>query len=497
GAGRLSGCLSAESRGAAVTSVIETIDATSVKITVSLTEKELAHGIEHAYEHLGKNVNIPGFRKGKVPTRVLEQHIGKGAALEHAINDGLARWYADAVEEHDLRPIGKPEIDVLKIPGQVEGDDGFSFIATVEVRPVLALPALESITLKVKPAEVSDEDVTARLDALRARFGTLVGVDRPAASGDFVTLDLVALIDGSQVDAVQGTSYEVGSGSMLEGLDDAIIGLSADEETSYEGALAAGEHTGEKALIRVKVAAVKRRELPNTDDEFAQLASEYDTLEELKADLRKQAAGVQVNNQAVEARVLLLERLESARSFDLPRKTVEAEVNEHLAGEGRLKDDAHRAEVTAEAEKSLRSQIVLDQLADDLDIVVEEEELLDYMIDISRSYGIDPEEFIVRTQRSGRVPMMVAEVARSKAVAFALRRVKVQDTKGAVVDLTEVVGSEESDARRAEVAEKFKAQRAEAAAARRPRPKSAAKKPAAKKPAARKPAAKKPAAKKK
>ncbi|MBN2177249.1 MAG: trigger factor [Demequinaceae bacterium] len=481
-----------------MTSAIEKIDATSVKITVELTEKDLAPGITHAYEHLGKRASIPGFRKGKVPPKILEQHIGKAAALEHAINEGLARWYADAIEEHDLRPIGKPEIDVLKLPGQVEGDEGFSFVATVEVRPELTLPAFESITLKVTPAEVSEDDVNARLDALRARFGTLLGVDRPAASGDYVTLDLMALIDGEQVDAVQGTSYEVGSGSMLAGLDEAIIGLSADEETSYEGSLAAGEHAGEKALIRVKVVAVKRRELPEADDEFAQLASEYDTLEELKADLRKQVAGVQLNNQAVEARALLLDRLESAQAFDLPPKVVEAEVHEHLAGEGRLEDDAHRAEVTQDVERSLRAQIVLDQVADDLDIVVEEEELFDYMINIARSYGLNPEEFIVRTQQSGRVPMMVAEVARTKAAAFALRRVKVQDTKGTPIDLTEVVGSEEIDAKRAEISAKFKAERAEAAAANKAAAKKAsAKKPPAKKPAAKKPATKKPVAKKK
>jgi len=476
-----------------VTSTVETIDATTIKLTVTLTEEDLAPHIIHAFEHLGQNANIDGFRKGKVPQKVLEQRIGKNAAIEHAINDGLARWYADAVEEHDLRPIGRPQIEVLKIPGQVENDDGFAFTAEVEVRPTLEFPALESITLKVTPVDVSDEDVDARLETLRARFGTLTGVDRPAASGDFVTLDLTALVDGEQVDAIQGTSYEVGSGSMLDGLDEAVTGLSADEETSFEGPLAAGERAGEKALVRVKVTAVKVRELPAADDEFAQLASEFDTLDELKADLRKQVAAVQVNNQAAEAQGLLLEKLQSVQEFDLPRKVVEAEVNDHLAREGKLEDDAHRAQVTTEAEQSLRSQIVLDQLADDLDIAVEEEELLDYMVGLARSYGLDPEEFIVRAQQAGRVPMMVAEVARSKAVAFALRRVKVQDTAGAAIDLTPVVGSEELDAKRAEVAAKLKEERAAAAAESK---KPAAKKPAAKKPAAKKSPAKKPAAKK-
>ncbi len=464
-----------------MTTAIEKIDATTVKITVSLTEADLAPSIAHAYEHIGQRVTIPGFRKGKVPARVLEQRIDRSEALEHAINEGLATWYGGAIEEHDLRPIGKPDVSVIKVPGQIEGDQGLEFVATVEVRPSVTLPKLESLTLKVAPAVASDADVETRLDALRARFGTLIGVDRPTKVGDFVTLDLSASIDGKQVDAIQGTSYQVGSGSMLEGLDEAIEGLSAGEETTYEGPLAAGDHAGEKALIRLKVTAVKERELPAADDKFAQLASEFDTLKELRDDIRTQVARVQVTNQAVEARSLLAERLEAATSFDLPRKVIEAEVHEHLEREGRLADDAHRAEVTQEAETALRSQIVLDQLADDLDIVVEEEELLDYMISLSRSYGLNPEEFIAGAQRTGRVPMMVGEVARSKAIAFGLRRVKVVDTAGKAVDLSEIVGSEESDAKRAEIAAEFKVERAAAAAARRTGSKPAQKKKPAKK----------------
>lgn len=464
-----------------MTSAFETIDSTTIKITVSLTEAELAPSLVHAYEHLGERVTIPGFRKGKVPASVLRQRIGKGAAIEHAINEDLATWYSAAVEEHELRPVGKPEIDFVRIPGQVAGDEGLEFVATVEVRPDVKLPKLDSITLKVAPATASDADVSARLDTLRARFGTLSGVDRPAATGDFVTLDLSATVDGTEVDAVQGTSYEVGSGSMLDGLDEAVTGLSAGEETTYEGPLAAGDHAGDKALIRVKVTAVKVRELPAADDEFAQLASEFDTLAELKDDLRAQVAKLQVNNQAAEARTLLVEHLEGVTTFALPTKVIEAEVHEHLEREGRLQDDVHRKEVTEEAEKTLRSHIILDQLADDLDIEVEEEELLDYMVGMSRSYGASPEDFIVSAQRSGRVPAMVADVARSKAIAFALRQVKLQDTKGKAVDISDIVGSEESDAKRAEIAAQFKAERAAASAARK-----AAKKPAAKKPVSKK-----------
>jgi len=428
-----------------VTSALEQIDATTVKLTVTLTEEDIAPTMHHAYEHVGSQVQIPGFRKGKVPPKILEQRVGKGAIIEHAVNDGLPGWYSDAVAEQGIRPYGQPEVEVVKIPGSVEGDEGLEFTAVVEIRPEVNLPAADSLKIEVAPAEVTDEDVEARLTALRERFGTLVGVDRPAAEGDFVTLDLSASVDGNDVDAVQGTSYQVGAGNMLEGLDDVLVGLSAGEETTYEGPLAAGEYAGQNAQITVKVTAVKTRELPEADDDFAQLASEFDTLEELREDLREQAGRIKVNNQAMEAREKLLELLTDATDFELPKKVIEAEVHNHLESEGRLEDDEHRAEVTEEATKALRTQILLDQLADDFEIEVEQAELLDYLLNASRQYNADPATFIEQVEKAGQIPAMVAEVARSKATAYALRRATVTDTNGNAVDLSPVIGSIESE----------------------------------------------------
>lgn len=428
-----------------MTSALEKIDATTVKLTVTLTEADLASSLEHAYEHVGKQVQIPGFRKGKIPAKILEQRVGKGAIIEHAVNEGLPGWYADAVRESEIRPFGQPEVEVTKIPGAVEGDEGLEFVATVEVRPAVTLPAVADLTIEVEPIAVSEEDVDARLDALRERFGTLVPVDRPAAEGDFLTLDLTAVIDGETIDSVQGTSYQVGAGNLLEGLDDAVVGLSADEETTYEGPLAAGDRAGETAQISVKVTAVKTRELPVADDDFAQLASEFDTIAELREDLTEQAARIKGNNQAMEAREKLLETLVEATDFELPKKVIESEVHNHLENENRLEDDEHRAEVIEEAKKALRTQIILDQLAEDLDIEVEQAELLDYLLNASRQYGMDPGTFIQQVERAGQIPSMAAEVARSKATAFALRRATVVDTTGAAVDLSAVIGSVEDE----------------------------------------------------
>jgi trigger factor len=429
-----------------VTSALEKIDSTTVKITVSLSEEDVAPAMEHAYEHIGREVTIPGFRKGKVPAKILEQRVGKGAVIEHAVNDGVPGWYAAAIEEQAVRPYGQPEIEVTKLPGVVEGDEGLEFVATVEVRPEITLPAAADLVIEVAPIEVSEEDIQERLNALQERFGTLVAVERAAASGDFVTLDLNAQINGEAVDAVQGTSYQVGTGTMIEGLDDAVTGLSAGESTTFEGPLAAGDFAGEPATIAVTVTAVKTRELPEADDDFAQLASEFDTVDELKADLSEQAARIKTNNQAMEAREKLLQVLtDKVGEFDLPSKIIEAEVHSHLENEDRLEDEEHRAEVTERAQQALRTQMLLDQLAEDLEIDVQENELVDYLVNASRQYGTDPGAFIQQVQQAGQIPAIVADVARSKATAYALRRATVQDTNGNPVDLKAIIGGLEDE----------------------------------------------------
>ena len=429
-----------------MTSALEKIDATTVKITVTLSEEDIAPSLEHALEHIGRTVQIPGFRKGKVPAKLIEQRVGKGAVIEHAVNESVPQWYGEAVEELDLRPYGQPEIEVTKIPGVEEGFEGIEFVATVEVRPEITLPDLASLTIEVEPAEVSDEDVEARLTALRERFGSLKTVERAAEAGDFVTIDLAAELDGAEVDSVQGTSYQVGTGNMIEGLDDAVTGLEAGASVEFEAPLAAGEHAGQKAKIKVTVTAVKARELPEADDEFAQLASEFDTIEELTADLREQAGRIKTNNQAVEARAKLVEAIkEGVGEFPLPAKIIEREVHNHLENENRLEDDEHRAEVTEQAQTTLRDQIILDQLAEDMDVDVQESELVDYLVNAARQYGMDPGQFIQQIQKAGQIPVVLADVARNKATAHALRRATVKDTTGAVVDLTPVIGKIEDE----------------------------------------------------
>lgn len=427
-------------------SAVETLDATTVKLTVEVSGDELKPSIDHAYEHIGSQVQIPGFRKGKVPPRILDQRVGRAAVIEHAVNDGLPGFYGQAVNEAGLRPLGQPEIEVTEVPALTDPAAGLTFTAQVEVRPDVELPALDSLTVTVSDVEVTDEDVDARLDALRERFGTLVGVDRPAADGDYVVIDLRAVQGETEIDSVSGVSYQIGSGNLLEGLDEALTGLSAGETTTFEAPLAGGEHAGEPAQVTVTATSVKVRDLPAADDDFAQLASEFDTLVELRDDLREQVARFKNQNRAVEAREALMTALREAVEVPVPTNAVQTEVHRHLESEGRLEDENHRAEVEESTRAELVERILLDTLAEKLAVQVRQEELLDFMVNAAAQYGMDPSTFVQTVDRQGQLPAMVGEVARSKAMAMALRQVKVVDGSGAPVDLSEFIGTDEDDA---------------------------------------------------
>jgi trigger factor len=431
-----------------VKSAVETLEPTKVKLTVEVSYDELKPSIDHAYSHIAQDVNIPGFRKGKVPPRIIDQRVGRPAVMEHAVNEGLSGFYAEAVRDNKLRPLGQPEVEVTKVPGLVPGEEtgDLVFTAEVEVRPEIEVPELDGLSVTVDGVEVSEEDVQSRLDALRERFGTLVGVDRPAADTDFAVIDLIASIDGEEVDTVSGVSYQIGSGNMLDGLDEALTGLSAGETTTFTTVLVGGEHAGEKADVKVTATAVKQRDLPEADDDFAQMASEFDTAEELLADVREQVARIKAQNQAVQARDVLLEQLLEKIEIPVPAGAVETEVHRHLESEGRLEDEVHRAEVTEQATDALRNQILLDTLAENLEVKVAQGELVDYLVSASRQYGMDPNTFIQTIDQQGQIPAMVAEVARSKARAVALRRVAIVDAAGTAVDLSEYIGSDEDDA---------------------------------------------------
>src|SRR5690606_26582302 len=432
----------------AVKSAVETVDETRVKLTVEVPMVELQPNVDKAYKEIAQQVTIPGFRKGKVPPRIIDQRVGKPVVLEQAINEAMPELYRRAVTEADIKPIGQPKIDVTTIPGLTGEDDGddLVFTAELDVRPEIELPDLSGVTLTVDSVEVTDEDVEESLTTLRQRYASLVGVDRPVADGDFLSIDLRAAIGDEEIDTASGVSYQVGSGNLLPGIDEAVIGLSAGETATFSAPLAGGEHAGEEAQVTVTVVSVKEQELPEVDDDFAQMASEVDTIDELRENLRTQVADAKVNNQAVQARDRLLEHLLENTEFPLPQGVIEDEIHRHLEGEGRLDDDEHREEVREQATDALRRQLLLDALAEKVKVQVEQGEMVEFMLRTAQQYRMDPNEFIQSAAANNQMPLYMAELARNKSLAVALRDVTVVDEAGNAVDLTEFIGDEDEDA---------------------------------------------------
>lgn len=461
-----------------VTSTVEKLSPTRVKLHITVTPEELKPSIAHAYEHIAQDVQIPGFRKGKVPAPIIDQRVGRGAVIEHAVSEGLDGFYREAVNANDLRIVGRPSAEVIDWPSDKDFSGDLKVEVEVDIRPEFDLPALDGITLEVDAVETDEAAVDAELDRLRGRFGTLITVDRPAAQGDFVELNLVATIDGNEIDRAEGVSYEVGSGELLEGIDEAVESLTAGEETTFRSKLVGGDHAGQEAEVSVSVVAVKERELAEADDDFAQMASEFDTIAELRESIASRLSEQSVFTQGAAARDKLVDALIAAVEIPVPAQLVEDEVHQHLEGEGRLDDDVHRAEVTEASEKQFRTQMVLDKLAEGADVQVSQEELTQYLIQSAAQYGMAPQEFVDALGQSNQLPMMVGEVARNKALAIALGKVKVVDTNGKAVDLTGFVAVDDED--------ESEAAAEEAAAEEAPAKKAAAKKAPAKKAPAKK-----------
>lgn len=424
---------------------VEKLSPTRAKLTITVAPDDLKASITHAYGHIAEEVSIPGFRKGKVPPPIIDQRVGRGAVLEHAVNEGLDSFYRQAVEETELRPLGQPSADIAEWPDAKDFSGDLVLNIEVDIRPEITLPKYDGVELTVEPALVTGAEVDEELDRLRARFGTLVTVDRPAKTGDFAQIDLNAVIDGNEVDTASGISYELGSGELIDGLDEAIDSLTAGEQTTFRSTLVGGDHEGQEAEVSVNVISVKERELPEADDDFAQIASEFDTIEELKAGLRTQLERSKVFGQGNQARDQLVEKLLELVEIPVPAQLVEDEVVRHLESENRLEDDEHRAEVAVSSERAFRTQILLDDIVAAEEINVSQDELMQYLIQGASQYGMEPNEFVKVLSENNQIPAMVGEVARNKALAVVLGKAVVKDSDGRSVDLSEFVAVPGSD----------------------------------------------------
>jgi trigger factor len=435
-----------------VKSTVEQLSPTRVRINVEVPFTELQPDFDRAYKELAKQVRLPGFRPGKAPAKLLEARIGREAMLDQVVSEALPSRYGKAVTESDVRPLGQPDIEVTK----KEYGQELVFTAEVDVRPEIPLPNLDAMKITVDPIQVSDDDIDTELQSLRARFGTLTGVDRPAATGDFVSIDLSATIDGEDVPdaATQGLSHEVGSGQLIDGLDEAIVGLSAGESRVFATTMATGQLAGQEAEVTVTVGSVKERELPEPDDEFAQLASEFDTIEELRANLADQVSRVKRLQQAEAIRNATLDALLEQVDIPLPEAIVQAQVDdtvrnalhgvdhdegkfaEALAKQGSSREEFD-ADTRSTAEKTIKTQLLMDALGDDLEIQVGQDDLTERLVATSRQYGIEPQQLLSYLQQNNQLPSMFADVRRSLTIAAVVEAATVTDTDGNVIDTSE------------------------------------------------------------
>ncbi len=446
-------------------SAVETLSPTRVKLTVEVPFEEVKPHLDKAYQLIAKQINVPGFRRGKVPPMVIDRQVGRGAVLEQAINDTLPQKYGEAMEANELTPLAQPEIDGLEI-----GDDeGFAFTAEVDVKPAFEVPDYQGLTASVDDLELTDAEVDEQVDALRERFATLSDVERPAADGDFVVLDLKATQDGEPVDGaeVSGMSYQVGRGGMIDGLDEALVGLAPGEDKIFETELVGGDLVGEKVQVAVSVSQVQEQELPEYDDEFARQASEFDTVDELTADVRERLTRGKRLEQAAAARDAVLEALLEQVEIPLPDTIVTDELNarrqgieqqlamagmtmeKYLDDEGQTVDE-FEADLERRVRDAVAAQFLLDEIATTEKFGIEQEELSQHLVRRAQQAGQDPQEFANHMFEHNHIPDLVQEILRGKALQKVVEAAVVTDASGEPVELENLrpdgtIGEPEAD----------------------------------------------------
>jgi trigger factor len=415
-----------------VKSDVETLSPTRVKLTVDIPFEELTPHLDAAYKRIAAQVTVPGFRKGKVPARIIDQRFGRAVVLEEAVNEAVPEAFDAAVKENELKPVGTPDFDVQEL----NDGENLAFTVEVDVRPEFDLPDLDGFTVEVDSAEPADEDVAEQVDSLRARFATLTDVDRAAQDGDVLLVDLAGACEGEEVADLNASalSFEVGGKEEpLPGFDDAVRGARAEDVRTFSFPAEAGEYAGKDIDVTVTVQKVRERELPTADDDFALMASEFDTMDELTQDIRTRLVRMKRLEQGVQARQRLHDSLVGSVDFPLPESLVAREIDEHFHdGHG---DEDHRSEFEAEARGRIKSAMVLDKIAEDNELPVSQEELSAWLMQQAPRYGMTPDQFADELVRAGQVNMAITEVRRAKALAFAMEKARIVDPSGAEVDL--------------------------------------------------------------
>jgi trigger factor len=444
-----------------VKSTVETLSPTRVRLAIEVPFAELEPSVRKAYRDIAAQVAIPGFRKGKVPTAVIDQRFGRGMVLNEAVQDAIPTQIVAAVREHEVKSLGRPAVEITDF---TDGE-ALKFTAELDVRPEISLPDLSSIAVTVDEIQVGDNEVDEQLNSLRDRFATLKTVERAAEVGDYVQVDLAATVDGAEVEGGTATniSHEVGSNQLLPGLDEVLVGMGAGEATTFTSPLAGGEHAGKDAEVSVTVRTVKEKQLPALDDDFAQLASEFDTLDEVRADLKERLTKAKRMEQLYDARDRALSALVEAASVPAPDGVVAEEVeqrkqamvdelervgatlNEYLSVEGKTEQDIE-TELTTAATEGVKIQLVLDALADQEQLQVSDDEFGHEVVHRAQRAGMGAQAYYDQLVRSGMAASVYGDVRRGKALGLVLERVIIKDGAGTVLTLDDLRGGPEADA---------------------------------------------------
>ena len=436
-------------------STVEQLSPTRAKLTIEIPFSELEPAIKKAYQEIGSQVSLPGFRKGKVPNSLIDQRYGRGAVLQEAINDALPQAYAAAVEEHKIVPLGQPDVDVTKL----EDGEVVEFTAEVDVRPDFVIPEASSVTIEVIATEVTEDEVTERVELMRQRFGTFTDVERVAEDGDYVVIDLVAYEDGEPMADTEAhdMSYRLGEGGMIDGLDEALHGMSAGETKRFTTELVGGPKKGTEAEIEVSLKKVQEQELPALEDEFAQMVSEFDTVEEMLDDVRDNLLRIARIDQANTARDLVLSNIVKAAEFELPESLINAEIEarrtlverqltqagltvEQYLADSEDEDAETEEDFWAEIEKrtaeAVRAQLILDKYADETEVGVTQQDLTELIMQKAMQNGTTPEQEANHMVEHNHMGEWMQEIRRGKALGNLVNAAKVTDSQGNLVDLS-------------------------------------------------------------
>ncbi|MBQ0977681.1 MULTISPECIES: trigger factor [Micromonospora] len=441
-------------------STVETLSPTRVRLAIEVPFVELEPSLKKAYREIGSQVQVPGFRRGKVPTAVIDQRVGRGTVLNEAVQEAIPENILAAVREHDLKTLGRPEVEITEF----NDGDSLNFTAEVDVRPEITIPDTSAIEVTVDELQIDDSEIDEQVKNLRERFATLKTVERAAAEGDFVQIDLNATVDGEDVPGGQASniSHEVGSKQLLPGLDEAVVGLSAGEETTFTTQLVGGDFAGRDADVAVTVRTVKEKELPELNDEFAQMASEFDTIEELRGDLRARVTQGKQVEQIYAARDKALAQLVEAAEIPAPEGVVREEVEsrkqamvdqlerigasmeEYLAAEDKTEEQID-AELTEAATEGVKVQLLLDTLADAEDVQVSDDEFGHEIVHRAQRAGMAPQQYYDQLVRSGAAAAVFGDVRRGKALAAVMERITIKDEAGNPVSLDALRAANEAE----------------------------------------------------